>query len=165
MKMRRIIVKRFVVLIVVMFTAIMTYSQQSARDYQSKIEALNKEMVKYMLEGNIEKSLGIYTNDAISMPSNEPMREGIAAIRKGTEEMFKMGVKVNSFEPTIRKVIPDGNLITEIGNYKINITMPGMDQPVQDHGKYLTIWEKQKDGTLKVKVEIWNSDVNPMEQK
>ena len=162
--MERTNVKRSVVLIVAMFTTIITYSQQSAREYQSKIEELNKEMVSSMLEGNIEKNLSMYTDDAISMPSYEPMREGIAAIRKGAEEMAKMGMKVTSFEPTIKKVIPEGNLITEIGSYKIKLTMAGMDEPIEDHGKYLTIWEKQKDGSLKVKVETWNSDVNPMGQ-
>jgi hypothetical protein len=40
--------------------------------------------------------------------------------------------------------------------------MPGMDKPMDDHGKYLTVWEKQKDGSLKVKIEIWNSDVDQM---
>ena len=160
--MERTNVKRSVVLIVAMFTTIITYSQQSAREYQSKIEELNKEMVSSMLEGNMEKSISMYTDDAISMPSFEPMREGKAAIRKGMEQMIGMGMKVTSFEPTIKKVIPDGNLITEIGTYKIKISMPGKDQPIEDHGKYLTLWEKQKDGSLKVKVETWNSDVNPM---
>jgi ketosteroid isomerase-like protein len=32
---------------------------------------------------------------------------------------------------------------------------------MDDHGKYLTIWEKQKDGSLKIKIETWNSDVDP----
>jgi len=158
-------VKRSVVMIVALLAAITTYSQQSAKDYQLKIENLNKEMTKNMLEGNLEKSLSMYTADAISMPSNEPMREGIAAIRKSGEDMAKMDMKVTMFEPTTLKVIPDGKLITEIGTYKIKLTVPGMDQPVEDHGKYLTLWEKQTDGSLKVKVEIWNSDVNPMEQK
>lgn len=158
-------VKRSVVMIVALLAAITTYSQQSAKDYQLKIENLNKEMTKYMLEGNLEKSLSMYTADAISMPSNEPMREGIAAIRKSAEDMAKMDMKVTMFEPTTLKVIPDGKLITEIGTYKIKLTVPGMDQPVEDHGKYLTLWEKQTDGSLKVKVEIWNSDINPMEQK
>jgi hypothetical protein len=40
--------------------------------------------------------------------------------------------------------------------------MPGMEKPMDDRGKYLTIWEKQKDGSLKVKIETWNSDINPM---
>lgn len=163
--MKSMNVKRSVVMIVALFAAFTMYSQQSAKDYQLKIESLNKEMTKYMLEGNLEKSLSLYTTDAISMPSNEPMREGIAAIRKGAEEMAKMDMKVTLFEPTTLKVIPDGKLITEIGTYKIKLTMPGVDQPVEDHGKYLTLWEKQTDGSLKVKVEIWNSDVNPMQQK
>lgn len=158
-------VKRSVVMIVALFAAITTYSQQSAKDYQLKIENLNKEMVKYMLEGNLEKSLSLYTTDAISLPSYEPLHDGIAAIRKASEEMAKLNYKVTLFEPTTLKVIPDGKLITEIGTYKFKMTMPGMDQPVEDHGKYVTIWEKQADGSLKVKVEIWNSDINPMEQK
>jgi ketosteroid isomerase-like protein len=158
-------VKKSVIMIVALFAATIMYSQQSDKDYQLKIENLNKEMAKYMLEGNHEKNLSMYTADAISMPSNEPMREGIAAIRKGAEEMAKMDMKVTLFEPTTLKVIPDGKLITEIGTYKIKLTIPGMDQPVEDHGKYLTIWEKQSDGSLKVKVEIWNTDINQMEQK
>jgi hypothetical protein len=39
--------------------------------------------------------------------------------------------------------------------------MPG---PMEDHGKYVTVWEKQKGGALKIKVETWNSDINPWEQ-
>ncbi len=162
--MKRMNVRRSVVMIVAMFITIITYAQQTARDYQSKIEEINKEMTKNMIEGNVEKNLSMYTDDAISLPSNQPMQEGIAAIRQASEEMAKTGMKVSSFEPTVKKVIPEGNLITEIGTYKIKLTMPGMDQPVEDHGKYLTIWEKQQDGSLKVKVETWNSDVNPMEQ-
>lgn len=163
--MKKVNIRRSVVMIIAMFTTIITYGQQqSAMDYQSKIDEINKEMAKNMIEGNIEKNLSMYTNDAISMPSNQPMQEGIEAIRKGAEEMAKAGVKFSSFEPTIKKVIPEGNLITEIGTYKTKLTIPGMDQPVEDHGKYLTIWEKQPDGSLKVKVETWNSDMNPMEQ-
>ena len=40
--------------------------------------------------------------------------------------------------------------------------MPNMDKPMDDHGKYVTIWEKQKDWSLKIKVETWNSDVDPI---
>ncbi len=37
------------------------------------------------------------------------------------------------------------------------------DMPWNDHGKYMTIWEMQDDGSLKVKVETWNTDVNPVD--
>lgn len=158
--MKRTFVSTFV-MIVVLFTANMALSQSNS-EYKAKIESINKEMAKNMLEGNTEKLLSLYTEDAISMPSYQPMNEGIAAIRKASDEMAKSGVKINSFVPTTLKVMANGNLITEIGTYKISVSMPNMDKPTEDHGKYLTIWEKQKDGSLKVKVETWNSDVDPM---
>jgi ketosteroid isomerase-like protein len=37
-----------------------------------------------------------------------------------------------------------------------------MPDPMQDAGKYLTIWEQQSDGSLKVKLEMWNADSYPM---
>ena len=40
--------------------------------------------------------------------------------------------------------------------------MPGVPNDVVEEGKYLTVWEKQADGSLKVKLETWNSDTNPM---
>lgn len=148
-------------LFTVMFTVNVAFPQ-SAADYKMKIEKLDNQLAQYMITGDTVKSLTMYTNDAITMPSYEPMNRGLAAIRKSNQEMMKKGVKYNSFELTPLEVIPEGNLITEIGTYKINASMPNMNSPEDDHGKYLTIWEKQKDGSLKVKIETWNSDVNPM---
>ena len=148
-------------LLVVMFTASIAFSQSSS-EYKARIEKINKEMAQYMIAGNTEKNLMLYTNDAISLPSYEPMHDGIASIRKASEEMAKSGWKCNSFEPTTLKVLVNGNMITEIGTYKISMSMPGMDKPMNDQGKYLTIWEKQKDGSLKVKIETWNTDMYPM---
>lgn len=135
---------------------------QSSGDYKAKIDKLNKEMADNMVSGNMDKNLKMYTEDAISMPSYEPMHQGLDAIRKASEDMKATGWKVNSFVPTTLKIIPNGNMITEIGTYKISMNMPNMDKPMDDQGKYLTMWEKQPDGSLKVKVETWNSDKDPM---
>ena len=159
--MKRKKVSQSCLLLFVLFMANTAFSQSSA-EYKLKIEKINKEMTQYMLEGNAEKYLSLYTTDAISMPSYEPMLEGIAAIRKSNEEMMKSGMKITSFQTVTVKVLVSGNMITEIGTYKMSMTMPGMDKPMEDHGKYITIWEKQKDGSLKVKIDTWNTDVNPM---
>jgi ketosteroid isomerase-like protein len=159
--MKIISLKTALLLIVIHITSSIVFAQTN-EEYKTKIEKINKEMTKYMLEGNTEKNLSLYTSDAISMPSYEPMHEGIAAIRKASEAMMKSGMKITSFEPTTLKVMTNGSLITEIGTYKISMSMTGMDKPMDDHGKYLTIWEKQKDGSLKIKLETWNTDVNPM---
>ena len=159
--MKKLSILSFCLLLTVFF-AVNAAIAQTAADYKAKIEKINKEMTQYMLEGNFEKSMSLYAADAISLPSYEPMHDGIAAIRKASEDMMKTGVKITAFEPVTIKVQVNGNMITEIGTYKISMTMPGMESPMQDHGKYLTIWEKQKDGSLKVKVETWNTDVDPM---
>jgi ketosteroid isomerase-like protein len=159
MKRTSIILASF--LMAILFMTASVFSQTNA-EYKAQIEKLNKTMVKDMLSGNTESSMTLYTADAISLPSYEPIREGIDAIRKSGEDMKKSGWKFNSFEPSTLKVLVNGNWITEIGTYKISMSMAGMDKPMDDHGKYLTIWEKQKDGSLKIKIETWNTDVNPM---
>lgn len=159
--MKKINLRSISMLFGILFTTSIAFSQ-SATEYKSKIEALNKEMAKNMLAGTSEKSLVLYTDDAVSLPSYEPMHDGIAAIKKANEDMAKSGWKCLAFDITTSKVLPNGNMITEIGTYKMVGSMPGMDKPIDDHGKYVTIWEKQKDGSLKMKVETWNSDVDPM---
>lgn len=149
-------------LLFTVFFAVHVALAQSPAEYKAKIEKINKEMTQYMLEGNSEKSMSLYADDAISMPSYEPMHEGIASIRKANQEMMKSGMKVTAFEPVTLKVMVSGDMITEIGTYKISMSIPGMEAPMNDHGKYITIWEKQKDGSLKVKVDTWNTDVDPM---
>lgn len=150
------------VVTLVFFTAGTAFAQ-TEDDYKAQIEKHNKQMVEYMLKGDTEKSLSLYADDAISMPSYEPMHQGLADIRKANQQMAESGWKFDSFEPNIVKVIPMGDLITEIGTYKVSMTMEGSNKPMKDQGKYLTIWEKQDDGTLKIKVETWNSDMPPAE--
>jgi uncharacterized protein (TIGR02246 family) len=146
---------------IALLTAMKANSQSDA-ELKAKIEKINKEMASAMIEGNMQKSLSYYADDAISMPNNGKMLEGKDAIRKSNEEMMKSGSKVKSFEATTLKVKSCENMVTEIGNFKISFLMAGKPEPMEDHGKYVTIWEKQKDGSLKVKVEIWNTDVNNM---
>jgi ketosteroid isomerase-like protein len=157
--------KTISVIVSLMMLSIFTvFGQQSARDYQSAIEDLNKQIADAMINGNTEESLSFFTDDVISMPNYGPMLQGIDELRKANEDMDKSGVKIISFKPVITKVIPSGDQVTEIGTYKISMTLPGSDEPVEDHGKYLNIWERQSDGSLKIKVETWNSDTDPMEQ-
>jgi ketosteroid isomerase-like protein len=73
------------------------------------------------------------------------------------------GMKMTNVEFTTKQVQTCGDMIIEIGNYNISMEMPMMGQPIDDKGKYVTIWEKQSDGSLKIKIETWNTDINPME--
>lgn len=162
--MKKSVFSTMLTLVVLLFGATSGISQTNDQ-YKAKIEKLNKEMVAAMLSGNAEKSMSFYTDDAISLPNYEKMLEGKDALRKSNEAMTKAGWKVTSFEPVTLKVMSCDKMITEIGTFKISFAMQGMDKPIEDVGKYITIWEKQADGSLKIKIETWNTDSNPMEQK
>lgn len=162
--MKKVIITLTLTMVVVFFAATISIAQTNEQ-YKAQIEKINKESVAAMLANNTEKSMSFYTSDAISLPSYDKMLEGKDAIRKSNEAMIKAGWKVTSFEPVTLKVMSCEKMITEIGTYKISFSMTGMEKPMEDVGKYITIWEKQADGSLKIKIETWNTDTNPMEKK
>ncbi len=130
---------------------------------KAKIEEMNKVYTKAMVDNDIDKMLTMYTDDIISMPSYQPTIKGIDRVRELSEMQAKSGWKTNEFVLSITDIIVQGNLAIEIGNY--NMKMSGPDVPEwADHGKYITIWEEQKDGSMKIKVETWNTDTNPWAQ-
>ena len=162
--MKKTFLTMMLTFVLVLFTLTNGVSQSNDK-YKAQIEKINKEMVTAMLSGNAEKTLSFYTDNVISMPNYDKMLEGKDALRKSNEAMAKAGWKVTAFEPVTLKVMSYEKTITEIGTYKISFSMEGMEKPITDVGKYLTIWEKQSDGSLKIKIETWNTDTNPMEQK
>lgn len=159
--MKKVITRSAFALIMVTLFALSAASQ-SNDELREKIVKINKQMAKAMMEGNAQATVGFYANDAVSLPNYGEMVKGIDAIKKSNESMASSGMKVNSMEFNTVMVNSYGNMVSEIGTYKMNATMPGMANPIDDAGKYLTIWEKQPDGSLKIKVETWNTDKNPM---
>jgi ketosteroid isomerase-like protein len=136
---------------------------QDVEKVKTKIEALNKVFIQAMLDNDTDKMLSLYTEDIISMPSYQPTVKGITKVRELSEMQAKSGWKTNAFTLSITDIIVQGNLVIEIGNY--DMKMSGPDVPEwADNGKYITIWEEQKDGSLKIKVETWNTDTNPWAQ-
>ena len=136
---------------------------QDVDKLRAKIEAMNKIYTQAMLDNDSEKMLSMYTDDIISMPSYQPTVKGIAKVRELSEMQAKSGWKTTQFALNITDIIVAGNLAIEIGNYTMKMSGPDVPEWA-DNGKYMTIWEEQKDGSLKIKVETWNTDTNPWAQ-
>lgn len=152
----------FSILIALIIISSSIYAQDVDK-VKAKIEEMNKVYTKAMIDNDVEKMLSMYTEDIISMPSYQPTIKGIAKVRELSEMQAKSGWKTTEFVLSITDIIVQGNLAIEIGNY--NMKMSGPDVPEwADYGKYITIWEEQKDGSMKIKVETWNTDTNPWAQ-
>jgi len=155
--------KLFAILFALVFTASLINAQDTA-ELKKKIQAMNDEAAKMMVANDAAGMWANYSEDVISMPSYEPMLKGIEACKESYKKMTESGMKMTAFKSVVTDIIDAGDYVVDIGTYKISMSMPEMDMPWDDHGKYMTIWEKQDGGSLKIKVETWNTDVNPWEE-
>jgi ketosteroid isomerase-like protein len=153
--------KLFVILFAFLFAASLLNAQDTA-ELMKKIQVMNDKAAEMMVSNDEAGMWANYSDDVISMPSYEPMLKGIDACKISYKKMFESGMKMTAFKSTVTDVMQSGNFVVDIGTYEITMTMPQMgDMPYTDHGKYMTIWEMQDDGSLKIKVETWNTDTNP----
>jgi ketosteroid isomerase-like protein len=152
----------FGIIVLVFFISAVQIKAQNPDLSQVKanIEKMNETYDKAFVSGDYATMNSFYTDDAIMLPSYQPMIKGKDAILESDKK--DMGtMKTQSFKTTPTDVYGSGDMVYEIGTYEITFTPPNTTTAMNDHGKYLNIWQKQGD-TWKIKVNTWNSDVNPM---
>lgn len=133
---------------------------QSNEEFYSQIEKLNKLYSDAMINNDTKTMMSLYTDDVVSLPSYQPMIRGIETLRSLSEQVENNEWKTTSFEMKTTDLIPTDNFIIEIGKYRMKMIGSGVTD-WSDEGKYITIWQKQEDGNLKIRVEMWNTDLNP----
>ena len=153
--------KKLIVLFTVLLFAALQLQAQDVGDMKAKFNEISNKFAKMMLDNDYNGLLSFYADDIISMPSYQPEIRGIDAVKKAMEMDQKSGNKMTAFSLNTTDVIPAGNYYIEIGTWTLTMNIVGMEMPYNDNGKYLNVWEKQDDGSFKMKVETWNSDINP----
>lgn len=148
--------KRIIFLVLVLTTLLIAQSK-----WQPQIEEINKAMIEAVMNNNPQATIEFYVEDAVSMPSYMPMMVGIDEMLKSIEKNDDEDVKWLSFDLTTKFVWESGDFVVEIGNYNYSMEIPMMPEPFNDVGKYMTVYEIQEDGSLKIKAETWNTDLNP----
>ena len=96
-----------------------------------------------------------YAEDARILPPNGATVTGRDAI---TAFLRSTGA-VQQFRATLLAVEGRNDLAYVHGAYEMSVLPAGAAEPVGDKGKYVEIWKKQRDGSWKVAVDIWNSDL------
>jgi ketosteroid isomerase-like protein len=114
------------------------------------------------MEDDLDAVLSFYHDDVIDMPAYKPMvrgKENLAADLKKGFEMYPGSMK--KFELTVKEVIADGNLAVDVGTFSMLWVDESMPEGWADDGNYVSIWEKQEDGTWLMVAGTWNSHNNP----
>ena len=107
---------------------------------------------------DVDKTVSYYAADAIVMPPNAPAATTKEAIRSAWKEMLTSSGAAISWKATKVEVAKAGDFAYVSGTYEETMTDVS-GKPVKDRGKYVEIFKKQADGTWKVVVDIWNSDL------
>jgi uncharacterized protein (TIGR02246 family) len=106
---------------------------------------------------DLDKSLAVYTEDAVQMSPKGPAVHGKDAIRKGWTQMFATPGRGLSFQTTAVEVARSGDLAYETGTYDF-VATDQKGKTIDEKGKYVVAWKKQSDGSWKAAVDIDNAD-------
>jgi len=126
----------------------------SKRDDKASIEKIISSNYQYMNDGNYEKMLDFYTNDAVLMLPFAPSRVG----KKVVSEEFRRTFEKIAFNLTfnIREVIISGKWAFVRVNAVGTMTMKSTGQSIVDSTKALYILNRQKNGSWKIARYMFN---------
>jgi len=106
---------------------------------------------------NVDKTVAFYADDAIVMPPNAERATTKEAIRKIWKDLLTDATI--SWKAAKIEVAKSADLAFISGTYEVTMNDVVTGKPVNDHGKYLEVWEKTADGRWKCGADIWNSDI------
>jgi ketosteroid isomerase-like protein len=127
----------------------------SPKDTADTLRQLEGEFMKAAAEHGSQGYMSYYADDAVEVPNGAPLIQGKANIAK---TMGFLDQKDNhlTWTPTGADISASGDLGYTYGTYEFR-SKDKDGKPVVDHGKYTSIWKKQKDGSWKVVLDMGNA--------
>ena len=142
--------------IVLLFSA--SYALAADTDAMAKALAhLDDDWSKAAATKDADRVASFYAEDAIAYPPNEPIAIGRPAAKKVWASYFADPTFSISWKTVHAGVSKSGDLGFTAGTYEDSFKGPD-GKLVNEKGKYVCTWRKQKDGTWKAIHDIWNSD-------
>jgi ketosteroid isomerase-like protein len=130
-------------------------AQDSKPATAETLRQLEADFMKAAAEKGAEGYMSYYADDAVEVPNGEDAIQGKANIAK---TMGFLDDKKNqlTWTPVGADISASGDLGYTWGTYEFR--SPDKDgKPVVEHGKYTSIWKKQKDGNWKVVLDMGNA--------
>jgi ketosteroid isomerase-like protein len=104
---------------------------------------------------DVERVASFYAEDAVAYPPNQPAAVGREAAKKVWADFLLDPSSTISWKTTRAGV--SGDLGYTTGTYKDSFKGPD-GKMVEEVGKYVCVWKKQKDGSWKAIHDMWNAD-------
>jgi ketosteroid isomerase-like protein len=151
---------RILVLAVALFAAALVGWRSSrtgmaAVDERQALMQADRDFDKATAETGVEGWVSYFAEDGQMFPAGAEIVSGRAAIREAMAPAFKNPGFSLRWKPLGADVSRAGDLGYTYGTYVAKKPGP-QGQAVERHGKYVSIWKKQADGSWKIVVDIGN---------
>ena len=120
------------------------------------INKLHKKFLLAMKAGDTALLATLLTDDVIFCPPHEHTRKGKQEVMAWARQVFSQ-VKTYWLSVSDRKVALAGDRAFESGSFVSAVAPAEGGETTRDHGRFLTIWQRQSDGSWRVAYDIWNS--------
>lgn len=110
---------------------------------------------------DLEQTVAYYSDNAIVLPPNAASATTKEAIRNLWKDLLATPGLVITWKPTRVELGKSGDMAWVSGTYELTMK-DATGTPINDHGKYLEVWEKQAGGKWKCGADMWNSDLGPV---
>src|SRR5208337_5592504 len=131
----------------------------SANAGPDALRNLEAEFMKAAAEHGSQGYLSYYADEAVELPNGGPIIQGKINIAKGMEFLDQKDNHL-TWTPVGADISASGDLGYTYGTFEFHSKdKDGKD--LVDHGKYTSIWKKQKDGSWKVVLDMGNGSPEP----
>lgn len=121
------------------------------------VRTTEESVVKAFSDRNAELATSFYAPNAVLMEPNMALIQG-AAIGPALKAMLSDPNVTMTFQPATVEAGKAADLGYVRGTYTVVTTDPATRHSVTEHGKYLTIYARQADGSWKITEDISNAD-------
>jgi uncharacterized protein (TIGR02246 family) len=120
------------------------------------IDRVREAHVSAVNAGDAETWAGLFADDGVQMPPHAPAnisRTAIAGWSKGFMGLFRL-----EFTLAVDEVRVQADWAFERGTYAITLNPKAAGPPLQDAGKYITVYQRKSDDNWRMARDIWNSN-------
>lgn len=139
-------------------------SRASRVDLERSLRTSDTSLQEAIASRNLDAIITFYSEDAVLLPTAEPMVSGRRAIREEWHHILSIPDMVNKSSLTRVEIAASGDLGYTMGTYVAS--MRGEDGTlVSEPGKWVSIWKRQRDGRWRIVVDTYNTDIPPPDHK
>ena len=135
-------------------------AQTPNEDVTAAVNAIWEEYAASVIASDADRWIAQWTEDGVQMPPNEPLVEGKENILARTGG-FMAAAPTHAMEITNLEVQSAGEWAYSRGVYTVNFTFAETGEEGTVDGKFMTILQRQSDGSWKIYRDIFNSNVPP----